>query len=423
MRNCLTDNGDGVYGRDRWRMKTVAKILALALILIPLCGCSLLRSAAFGAKYVSWRVFTSDGRLAGRLGKAAVAANEGRGAESERRYRKSRERRPDSPDAAFGHAAALAGLGRKDEALTAVERAADLGFDQTWRLLALAPLRGDDRFIAARERIVANHGAARARLFAADSQLSASDAPSFRSVTELNSWFDRQAWRAYGLVFKRSDEWELQSRQLRMRRIAALDRYAKDHPSVPDLRAADLARFHALVDRVGWEIPWRAELAHDVERAAAEYRRTWPQDEALREVRFFEILARGFRAAEDREPGLVSFPPAEGCASILDDLAQFAAATPEDAWTGPAAAARTVCVHVAHPADVESFRAARALSRSRSESGSETVLFHSLYRLMTVASLSVEGPPDFKVTAHNGNEVTLASLRGRVVLLNFWSPG
>ena len=54
--------------------------------------------------------------------------------------------------------------------------------------------------------------------------------------------------------------------------------------------------------------------------------------------------------------------------------------------------------------------------RSKSEAETEAALW------TTRDALSREAPP-FALTALDGTSVTLESLRGKVVLLNFWFPG
>ncbi len=59
----------------------------------------------------------------------------------------------------------------------------------------------------------------------------------------------------------------------------------------------------------------------------------------------------------------------------------------------------------------------------RREASAGNALAGMLEPLVKAAALQVEGPPDFEAVAHDGRKITLAGLRGKVVLLSFWSPG
>lgn len=362
--------------------------------------------------------------------KANGAAQVHRWEEAERLYRKAKELRPDSAELLERHAAALAHLGRAEDAIEALAQAASLGYAtpaEPEQDEVFDPLRAHPRFAAAISAMERNLEEAKARASAANAPLPSAEAPSFDSLAALRKYFEQEERRA-----PEAPDWassQIQDRSLRMRRIAALERYANEHPQASDRTDAALEALRAWARRTGFTLPWQPDLARDLSARASAFGQAHATEPELRsEARFYEVASRVCAGTSQARGALGSPPEGKTCESAFDELAALAEDGTAGLWATRAAALQALCLRAARPEDREGFLTARARWTAAGaiwdEEEQPLRLLDGTLNSATVAeSLQFLGPPEFSLISSEGKTVTLQSLRGKVVLLNFWSPG
>ena len=378
----------------------------------------------------SFSAWSGDPKADGLLVGVSRAVEEGRWADAERALRQAREAQPDRADLAAQHAVALARVGRSDEALAALTDAARLGYASPYEPRgeeAFEAIRSDARFVAAMDAIEKNDAAARRRVTEADRPLPALEAPAFSSFSELRDTFAREE-----RVSEPDSDWassEVKRRQQRMRKIAALERYLAEHPEAEDRSDAALEALRAWRERTGHSLLWPSVPARDLATQATAFEaRYGTRAELAREARFYGIAARACASASQDAGGMLAQPTATGCESSLAGLAAMAADAESGPWGTRAAALHAVCLEVVGKAVPEAFRAAQTRWRSAglhdaNEPLSLRLLDGALQSGIVAASLRVLGAPNFTLTSSLGEPVSLHGLRGKVVLVDFWSPG
>lgn len=213
---------------------------------------------------------------------------------------------------------------------------------------------------------------------------------------------------------------------LASRRLACLDRYVEEHEEAADGEQALLATIRAGVDLAGglWGPCYRG-LAGGIREHADRFLAQHAGSKHEAEIRTYRALAAMY-GTFDRAHDFWKDPPRPpSCEAALPELEALAAGDPADPWTRRALAYQAVCLFERGADDPGPAREASRTFLDLPEPQAEQR--HSLdYRvrsLVRALGFRLDGAPEFAARTVDGREVSLASFKGQLLLLDFWGPG
>lgn len=399
-------------------MRRTCASIVIGLVIAFAIAC--LPAAPAGASQPVWRLQQ----------KANEATSIGELAKADRILVKARKRAPANPYLAFDHAGVLASQGRTAQAVAALEAAVEHGFRHESALLeseALEPLGrvpSWDRLLAA---VRVNETEFQRLLEEARRPLDPADGTEFPDIAALleakeqadRDFYDQESDEPHAIRRARFTE----------RWVASLIRLARE---TEDRDERDEAMIFVLRERldgaVMLDLYWSRHAIETVVGAADSYLEACPEGAHATEARLARVLADIVAPApEDLNTPRAEWPEPR-CAEALPVLSELggmgAADDPDetdDEWIAVARGIEAVCLERVAPdrhADIGD--AARAyLERERTFSSYDLMLVGSL----KVALWRIEGLPQFEARGLDGEIVSLDDFRGRITLLDFWSPG
>jgi hypothetical protein len=354
---------------------------------------------------------------------ASAAVEAGKLERAERVLAKARKRAPEDSGLAFDHAEVLARGARFAEAFAALEAAVAAGFRSETALLdseGLEPLRGGTGWDALLARARANEADFEQRLDEARAPLDPEDASTFADVATLLEAKD-QAER--DLFSRQSDDpWEIRRARFDERWVAALRRLAGDTRDDAERERALIAVLRQRVDAAPMlDLLWPQYAIDKIGRAADSYLNEHPAGENVTEARLARILADVAVPPPDDPDTPRDDWPRPRCAEALPGLSELAGTDSSDEWATRALGVQALCVEQIFPERHDEIREAAVAYLDRE-------LEFSAYDLMLGGSLKIalwrmDGPPDFEAESLDGSTLSLDDLRGKITLLDFWSPG
>jgi hypothetical protein len=358
---------------------------------------------------------------------AQRAENAGEDARAAELYALLRSRRPDETAFAVAHARVLARTGATDAALVALEQAVARGgrdagqFEQEE---AFAALRTDPRFAANLDAARTNASEYAAEYAAALEPRDPRTAPSFSDLASLLAARERAGNDSAGGEGPR-DEAPIRRARFREAWIAALARLAQEKPGTPDAEGALIEIVRMRSDALPLhELVWSATQQAGVRHAAEAYLAGFPAGPAAREARLARAAAI---AAAIRPPGFdwaVDDTPRPDCAAALPLLEELDDDGTADSWSAAALGLKTLCLFETRPEATEEIRAGVESFLSTPEKFDDRSPYEWLLRRrLTVVRWHLDGPPPFVAEGLAGRPVSLADLRGKITLLDFWGPG
>jgi hypothetical protein len=408
------------------------KILALLLVapLLLGSGCATAHGVWMTTKQAARSTLTEQGRYERIIRKAYEAKTQGDLEPAVRLFAKAREMRPDLVAPAYGHALALGGLGRDGESLAALREAVYFGFFQESSMEnepAFDGYRNEPEFKELLKQVRANSDNYQAALKIAHRQLPAESAPSFDTLALLEESFAEQGAKLSREARRLDyDEQELERRRFRMRKLAALELYADEHPNASDREAASVNSVRTYYERASssWRRWWR-EDASDLRESASRFIANHPESADRPEVILYFAASRIFGTLDDSYDWRTDLQPALDCSSALAELEPLAGDAESDKWAAAALALEALCLNETAPDDTEGIkqRYQSYLALPEPEWTDMIPLHLQLQREVKILSFKVGGLPAFSVTTVEGLEVGADNLPGEITLLEFWAPG
>lgn len=336
----------------------------------------------------------------------------------------------DDPYDAYGLAKAYARLDEKELFWKAIEEAEKRGFELAWRMEeepAFKKYRDDTRYKQIIERIKQNQIENCLKLRESGSVPAPEMAPSFDSLDALAKAFEDEEktklMKEWKLPYK---ELQIQERSRSAKKIAALKRYIKDHPGADDLQDARLAEIKTWKKMTGWS-HWEKETAAGLKEAIDVYINEFPEAAEREEFEFnlIESELRGVIAGKEgchEEDDQIPL----NCNKTLPLLDRFIVQEEKtDPWITRAIGLKANCLFEMYPDHPEMAKPSYESFVERPEIPDEQkkridwALEIDLRRLKFLFN----GAPDFIAETIDGNKISLSDLKGKVVLLDFWSPG
>jgi hypothetical protein len=113
------------------------------------------------------------------------------------------------------------------------------------------------------------------------------------------------------------------------------------------------------------------------------------------------------------------------CADALPALAELSADGTADRWSTLASGLHAVCLAKVDPSRKDEIRARLDAydTGPHPDWQDATALDWLAPRAAKLARWTIDGPPPLAGTTADGRKVSLADFRGKVTLLDFWSPG
>jgi hypothetical protein len=358
---------------------------------------------------------------------ARRAENAGEDARAAELYALLRSRRPSETAFALAHARALARTGATDAALAALEQAVAQGGRDADRLEqeeAFAGLGADPRFAAILEAARTNASEYAAEYAAAIEPQDPRTAPSFPDLASLLAARERAGNDSAGGDGP-SDDAPIRRARFREVWIAALARLAQEKSGTPEAEGAliEIVRMRS-DDLPFYEFVWTEAQQAGVRHAAEAYLAEFPGGPAAREARLARAAAFG---AAIQPPGFdwgVDDTPRPDCAAALPLLEALDDDGTADAWSAAVLGLKTLCLFETRPEATEEIRAGVAAYLSTPEKFENRSPYDWLLRRrLTVIGWHLDGPPPFVAEGLDGRPVSLADLRGKITLLDFWGPG
>jgi hypothetical protein len=368
-----------------------------------------------------------SGRKVGRLlERGAKAVQDRKYGKAESCLREARGLHPQSALLALRHAEALAALGSREAALSALEDAARLGFadpDDVRDSKSLSCLLDDPRAVASIAQVESRRKEARAELAAALAPVVPPTASGARSLEELNRSIEERSagrqdegwWPASSFA-----SYVAQQKEVAIR-VGALERYVADHPGAADREEAWIAEIREFTRLASTLRGWYERPSRGTVLATEGFLRAFPSSPLVEEARFWKLAAtlEGTLPADFDKNSRV--PPLR-CAEVNGDLRSLAAGTPTSAWTRRADAYMARCLDQSGSGDLDAEKAAVKLYFG-DDPPVDSLADFGLRASMIDLRFRLDGAPDFQAKSLDGRPITLASLRGKVALLEFWGPG
>jgi hypothetical protein len=398
---------------------------------VLLLAATLLSTGCARIGYSLQRNFTAQGRI-DKKSDAAWRAFEAKSyGEAAELYAELREKRPENPYHALGEAQALAGLGRTDEAWSALDAALAAGLRDWWSLEkneGLAPLRDDPRFVSAVERVRDNVRAWNLRVLEAKRPVEPSSAPPFESWQEVQASMREENERIRKLRYGRRDptgQNELEALRLQQANFAKIGRYLVDHPEAPDREAAMLG---AVTERVAiadpWDSYWTSDEAAAIREAADRFLATYPESTSRSTAELHKAVAtmRGVLPPTGWEPGREE-PYEPACGEAMPAFEALATKAPADVRGIEAEGFLAVCRWESEPRDAEGALATAETYFAHAAASQGAGAYFRLESDVRKVRLQAGELPPFEVKDLAGNTWSPESMKGRVTILQFWSPG
>ncbi len=338
-----------------------------------------------------------------------------------------RERDPDKPGYLIAHARIKSRRGHAAAALDLLERAAALGLADETEVAddaAFDELRADPRYVSVVAAVRANRAAFRQQLRAAERPVDASSAREFADLASLekareeaeSARHDDATIEAYLLRRARSsEEW-----------AAALARLADAKRGTPDEEGARYALLdHRMDEAFGVDLTCRATEAEKVRDAAGAYLAALPKGEHAAAARIALAAVAGASLLPDDFEYDTDPVPAPRCAEALPALADLAADGTANRWSTLATGLHALCLFEVDPTRAAEIRAGLDAydAGPQPEWKDASALDWLAPRMVKVTRWRLDGPPPLAGTTVDGRRVSLADFRGKVTLLDFWSPG
>lgn len=401
------------------------------LVVMVASGCLSMQDIWADTKNSARSQPASHKRVQRTAGKARAAQESGDFAAAERLYSRLRSMKPEEPRLAESHAAALARLGRKDEAYGALEAGVALGLTALASFETDPELEGwreETRFREIEQRVRSNHDAFKQQIRAAHRPLASSQAPAFASWAALEQALGREreqherypAWPSV-------QAWLLEKIRLDQRYLAAMRRYADDHPDAADREDAMLGELRLRVEVASpWTPYWSIDQAAAVRESADRYLVAFADAAARNEARLYRAVAamRGVLDPAEELDWESGDPPQPKCDDARVELDELARQAPSDKWAADALGFAALCAAQQEPrnepearARVDAYLALAELPRP------DQTPFHGLRGEVRVEKMRLDGLPAFEVIDIKGARWTPSTLKGRVALIDFWAPG
>lgn len=385
---------------------------AVAVLLIALV-CAGPRVARAGAPV--WRLQSQ----------ASEAADAGKYSRADKLYQKARRKAPEDAYLAMDHATLLARDGRIDEALAALAAALDHGYRHPKSLReseALEPLRDKPEWDAWVERAAENQVEFEGQLREARTPIDPAEAQPFEDLASL---LEAKAAAEQSLYAGTNEvPWQIRQARFVEHWAAALTRLANVKEAADSDREGariEIVRLR-VNDAESMDLRWTADSIEKVADAAGRYLEAFPGSENEGEARLALAVARTVALQpEDFEQPEESWPQPR-CEETLPELERLGSLDPPDLWSLSAQGFMALCLAATDSDNHESIRQAAAayLNSEETEVG---VYDLTLRGLLKIALWRIDGLPEFEAEALAGGTLTLADLRGRVTLLDFWNPG
>jgi hypothetical protein len=337
-----------------------------------------------------------------------------------------RTRLPRDSSYAVSHAQVLAQLNDPDGALAALEQAAALGERSVRKLeqdASFAAFATEPRFVAVLDTVRANAAEFEARYAAALEPRDPGTAASFPDLAALLAARKRaEEQLGYG---DQPEPYAIRQARFREEWIAALARLAGERRGTPDREGAliEIVRMR-LDDFPSIDLLWTASEQVRVSEAASAYLAAFPQGEHAREAQLAVVVAV---AAAARPPDFDwgnDDPPRPDCAAALPLFEELDDDGTADKWSAAALGFKTLCLYETRPEETAAIRAgASAYLATPEVNEGRTPYDWMLRRQLTILGWRIDGPPPFEAEGLDGQRVSLADFRGKVTLLDFWSPG
>jgi hypothetical protein len=374
---------------------------------------------------------TSDrSRFFRLLGDAAEAVEKGKLRKALGLYDRARALAPEHTSPVVGRAVALARDDRMDDFHAVMDEAVRLGLDDPTRLHETPWLRGrlDEEPMQALLRRIEENAASNQRALREAARLPEGDAvPAFDSFAGIEAHFEslEPAARETDWMASSADWWLAERRRAAME-VAILERYLREHAAADDRGDARRRLLDAWIDLAGEYGPiWGASAALGITGAAEACLAEAPDDDERRRARLAlaEAALRGV-IPETADGPWWQYPEVDGRAAkpLLDAVISE---DRDDLWHTRALGLRAVGAVPTCDENPGELRAAYDEWAARPEVGheeSELVDFRMSHELLQ-ARIRARGFPDFDAETLDAEAISLAALKGRVVLLEFWGPG
>ena len=388
---------------------------ALALTLALILGCAGERDAAPPLPPLPNPQLLGAFRAATEAGYDALAADSLEAALTH--FAQLRHLAPASPRADYHSACAYSRSGDTTAAVAALERAIEAGFSDPVEVATdpdLAAVRAHAAWPRLETRMNAQRAAEEQALRGLYQRRAPESEPRFATFAACQAHYDslRRVARMAAWVYP-----ELTSARLRAeivnRRIAALRRFAQEHDDFGryDLLVATLAAQSELpeIDRRPWQLG-REAARYTADLILADY----PDSSGAALAALWQVRADWY--------GSIDGPPSEaGSQALADVIADLRAVGDRYPGTPGGCEARIEAVVLAAEQSPDLAPLRPLLTELEADCGLDPRRLGSYgYRVIELA-LRAQGAPDFAVSDIDGRRWSLAALRGRHVLLDFWA--
>lgn len=406
---CPLPEGSGLRCRRMWMGPGCAAFLALMLLM---AGCE-------GAQRTAQTTLPDAAAVkvfGETVGEGYEALDKGNLDGALVKFRKLGGLVPDSPLGDYHIACAYGRSGMPEEAIQAMRRSVEKGF--TGRVRA----ERDPDLECSR-----SHSAWTGLLVQMDSNLAsqtellhkplpvadASSEPSFPDIDSLQSYYQQefQDARSHGRLFPGPMTAEFCAR-ITARQIAALERFRREHPGPSDLYSAEMGELRAVVALSDLYRPWilgRTEALGITRRI----RKAYPDSSGAGEAALWEARAEVYGWSGTQEQ-----IPAQEAERAVEQFLAVVQAFPGNRWACQALAEAIYFKSKATGKDIEQIRP--LMEQLLLECGDNLRELEPGY-LISEFALLLKGPHDFSATDLEGRTWSLASMRGTIVLLDFWA--
>jgi hypothetical protein len=336
----------------------------------------------------------------------------------------------DDPYAAYDLAKAYARLGQEELFWQAMEEAEKRGYELAWEMEeepAFKNYRSDPRHLQVIEKIKQNQVENCLERRESSAIPSLESAPSFSSLEVLEKAFDEEEGNELLAEWKLPyAEQRIQQQYRLAKRIAVLRRYIRDHPEALDLQEARLAEIRTWKKMTELS-HWQKETAEGLNKAIDDYITEYPEASEREEFEF-DLIESDLRGVIEGKEGCSEEdePVPLNCKNTLPSMDQFIDQDDRsDPWITRALGLKANCLFEMYPDHPEMAKESYESFVERPEIPDEEkkridwVLEIDLRRLKFLFN----GAPDFTAETIDGKELELSDLKGKVVLLDFWSPG
>ncbi len=347
-----------------------------------------------------------------------------------RLFTRALEEVPNHADTAFSLAVVHARMGDFEEAMKALEEAVQRGYAADWQASeepSFKTLREESRFHELIEEMKKNEEEQCRAIGQSKALPSIGSASPFGTFQKLNSSFDADSEKM------RVTDWKLSfidqqagSNVLLAKKIISLQKYVQEHATASDLKDARGELVRAWKNLAGFSSHWEEEIADGLSEAIEDFRSAFPEAQENSEFEYYQIesILRGVIA-----PGQDCFgwedAPSLNYEEAIPLLEKYTTVRGESPWVTRALGLKALCLYEMYPDDYERAQAAYEAFLMRPEIPDSQKLDYDYMLPIDLRPLKflIHGAPDLAGETLDGRTLSLASLRGKVVLLDFWSPG